>query len=218
MSAKPASTEFKFRSYPAIIFLYPSLLMAIICGIWVESAGASVTEPGLSGLFFTLVFFFNLTIMAFDYTRLTSIIIILSMIIFGLVSTLAPSVGDFLLKAIFHEMFMDGVFYWVWATGLAIIFVVAFIRTRFDYWEVKNNELLHHHGLLGDVKRWPAPGLRTSKEINDVMEYLLCRSGRLVLRPAQEPRDIVIENVPNINKVENRMQELLSSLRVVDGD
>ena len=56
--------------------------------------------------------------------------------------------------------------------------------------------------------------MRISKEINDVMEYALLKSGRLVLMPARESRVLVIKNVPNINRIEAEMQQILGTLRV----
>ena len=206
------------RPYSDIIYLYPSLVAAIGCGLWVSFGDASLAEPGASGIVFTLIFFFNLSIVAFDYTRLTSIVIALLVVILSLVSTMYPGFGEFIHKVLDRPMFMNATFYWIWAISLGTILMASLIKTRFDYWEIKNNELLHHHGLLGDVERWPAPNMRISKEIRDVMEYLLFRSGRLVLMPASDPRAIIIDNVPNISKVETEMQRILGTLSVADGD
>ncbi|MBU0551278.1 hypothetical protein KKF91_00665 [Myxococcota bacterium] len=206
------------RPYPSVIYLYPSFIAAIACGLWVQFGTVTPEAPGITGLFFTLMFFFNISIMAFDYTRLASIVIVLLVIILALVSALAPSVGVFIAKSLSIQLYMNALFYWVWAIALGVLFLVVFFKTRFDYWEVKNNELLHHHGMLGDVERWPAPNMRISKEINDVMEYALCRAGRLVLMPAREPRAIIIDNVIGIDHVEKQMQEILSALRIADDD
>lgn len=206
------------RPYSDIIYLYPSLIAAVACGLWVSMSGATVATPGASGIVFTLIFFFNLSIVAFDYTRLTSIVIALIVVIMSLVSAMYPGFGTFLHGLLNHPIFMDTTFYWVWASGLGVTLAATLVKTRFDYWEIKNNELLHHHGLLGDVERWPAPNMRISKEIRDVMEYLLFRSGRLVLMPSREPRAIIIDNVPNISKVEVKMQRILGTLSVADND
>lgn len=215
-SAIPTSVV--IRSYSDVIYLYPSLLMSIICGLWVTLGEPTPGDPGASGLVFTLLFFFNLSVIAFDYTRLTSIIVVLMLIIGVLLAVIFPAVGEFMQGALDQPLFMNATFYWVWAVFLAFILALVWIRTRFDYWEIKNQELLHHHGLLGDVERWPAPNMRITKEINDVMEYALLHAGRLVLIPARESRAMVIKNVPRINKVERDMQAILSTLRVVDGD
>ncbi|NUN12214.1 MAG: hypothetical protein HUU55_01110 [Myxococcales bacterium] len=206
------------RSYSPIVFLYPSLLAAILCGIWVTATGATPETPGASGLVFSLVLFVNLSIIAFDFGRLASILIVLVAVILGLLSTIYPGIGDTIRAVMDQPVFMNATFYWVWAVLIFMLIFLVFLKSRFDYWEIKNNELLHHHGFLGDVERWPAPGMRMSKEIHDVLEYLLCRSGRLVLVPEREQRAIVIDTVLNVNRVENQIQTLLSTLRVADGD
>ena len=140
------------------------------------------------------------------------------MVILGLLGTIYPGFRETLVGLFDQKMFMDAMFYWVWSAGLFLVLAGTVIKTRFNYWELKNQELLHHHGILGDIERWPAPNMRISKEITDVMEFALLRAGRLVLVPRGEQRAIVIDNVPGINKIEKQMQDILSTLRVVDGD
>ena len=53
-----------------------------------------------------------------------------------------------------------------------------------------------------------------TKVINDVFEFLLLGSGRIVLYPASEREAIVLENILNVNKVENSVKKLLSALSV----
>jgi hypothetical protein len=114
-------------------------------------------------------------------------------------------------------MFMNATFYWVWSSCVALLLAFAWLRTRFDYWEIDSNEIVHKRGWFGDVERWPAPNVRMTKEIRDVLEYLLFRSGRIVLVPANEQRAIVIDHVANIDRVEARIQKLLGALKVNDG-
>ncbi|MCA9544103.1 MAG: hypothetical protein KC613_06920 [Myxococcales bacterium] len=212
--AKQETRKVVIRPLSNVVFFYPTWLASIAFGIWTSVVDVSPENPGTSGLLFTLLFFFNLSIVAFDYTRLMSIVIVLSLIIVGLLSTMYPLVGELIRSALDQPMFMNSTFYWVWAIGFSIIMGTVLLKTRFDYWEIKNNELLHHHGLLGDVERRAAPGLKISKEIKDVMEYALLGSGRLVLSPPGEARDIIIDNVMRISKVEAEMQDLLNTLRV----
>lgn len=222
MSAQPEKkkkkkkriSSVKIRPLSSIIYLYPSAIMAVICALWVKMSDASPADPGVSGILFTLLFFFNLSVVAFDYTRLTSIVVLLVMVILGLLSVMFEGLWAFIEAALSQPMFMNATFYWVWAVGFSVILCAVLLKSRFDYWEVNNNELLHHHGMLGDLERWHAPGVRITKEINDVMEFALCRAGRLVLVPQGEARAIVIENVPGINRIEREMQDLLSTLRV----
>ncbi len=70
------------------------------------------------------------------------------------------------------------------------------------------------HGFLGDVNRYPTRGLRMKKEISDVMESILLRAGTLVLEPPGEKRPILLENVINISRVEDKIHRLLGTLKV----
>ena len=95
-----------------------------------------------------------------------------------------------------------------------LIYVGVLIHSRFDYWEVRPNELLHHHGILSDLERLSAPHLQIEKEINDVFEYLLAGSGRLILRPSNERRVIILDNVLGIGKKEHAITKMLGALQV----
>ncbi len=205
------------RPLPSVVYLYPTLFAALICGLIVQLGSASDANPGSTGIVFTLVFFFNLSILAFDYTRMASIVLVLSAVLLMVLASISPGLRLFITDTLDQPMFMNATFYWLWSGGFGALFLAVLLRTRFDYWEIGSNEIVHRRGILGDVERWPAPNMRISKEIKDVMEYVLFRSGRLVLLPAAESRAIVIDNVPNINAVEVEMQRILGTLRVTNG-
>ena len=121
------------------------------------------------------------------------------------------SLGDF-IKSL--HPYANATFYWCFTIVIGLIFIAVVFSVRFDYWEVRQNELLHHHGVLSDLKRYAAPNLRVDKEINDVFEYVLLRSGRLILHPSNEPKAIVLDNVLFINDKENRLTKLLGAIKV----
>jgi len=68
--------------------------------------------------------------------------------------------------------------------------------------------------VLSDLERYPSPHLRVEKEINDIFEYLLLGSGRLILHPSGERKAIVLDNVPWISHKERDITRLLSALQV----
>ena len=123
---------------------------------------------------------------------------------------LLPAIGEW-LKPI--RPVANATFFVVVVIVMALVYCAVFVSVRFDYWEVRPNELLHHHGFLSGLKRYAAPNLRIDKEINDVFEYLLLGSGRLILQPAGE-RDIVLDNVLFINKKEQSITQMLGALQV----
>ncbi|MSP72460.1 MAG: hypothetical protein EXR76_09835 [Myxococcales bacterium] len=218
MGSQPAPS-IVIRPLPAVVYLYPSALCALLCGLVSLLSDADAARVGMAlGLGFTFFFFANLSILAFEYSRMTAITMVLSVVIMALLCALFPALIGLLEVLFVQPLYMNATFYFVWSAAFVVLIGLAMLRTYFDYWEINSNEIVHRRGILGDVERWPAPNVRFSKEIRDVLEYALFRSGRLVLLPTNEPRALVIDHVRNINRVEARMQELLSSLRVVDGD
>lgn len=205
--------------FPQIIFLYPSLLMSIIAGIYM----AFFPNPQAGHAFvisavFLSVLALNLMVFAFDFPRTTSLTlaafvvsIILAISLIFKFSDILPFVKQYL--ALYHPM-ANATFYFTFASILGLIFVGVFFKVRFDYWEVTSNELLHHHGFLSNLERFTSSQLKVDKEINDVFEYLLLRSGRLILHPAGERRAIVLENVFFINRKEDELTRLLSAMKV----
>ena len=211
--AEPAGSDRVFiRALPKIVFLYPTCLMALLCCILQAIFGGK--EPSTTyGIIFFITLALNLPVVAFDFSRKSFVILILLIALLVVLKAWTP-VFEFVGG---RNIAATTQFYAWFGILLATIFVAVFIRTRFDYWELTHNELLHHHGILGDVERYPAPGLRITKEVDDVVEFLLLGAGRLVIQAPVEQRAIVLESVPMVNRIENRLKEVLSTLQVKVG-
>lgn len=270
-------------SYPKIVYLYPTVLAALFCGIFMWAKGgippeeiraavakgsvvaetrqsvtlaraavgaeadeaidttdealpAEVTDVpaaaapdqvdgnlrtyhNVCARIFLLILAMNLVVIAFDFPRTTSLTwFFASMcIVIGLWFLLkhnpwlAPQIVNALLKI---KPAANASFYLIFAGIMLILYICVLVSRRFDYWEVKGNELLHHHGFLSNLERFSAPNLRIDKEINDLFEYLLLRSGRLIIHASNERRAIVLENVLFINQKEERITRMLGALQV----
>jgi hypothetical protein len=204
------------RTYPKIVFLYPTMIMAFVCAIFMS---ADTGNPHAWGSAFLIVFAFNLCVLAFDFPRTASLTLVFSVLAIILAAILLnqrteffPFLSDQTGKL---KPDMNATFYWLFGLTLALILLIVGIIHRFvDYWEVLSNELIHHHGILGGIQRLPAPGIKLEKEITDVFEYLLLQSGTLVITPQGESRAIVLETVPNINKVEDHVKAILGVTEV----
>jgi len=209
--------------YPKIVFLYPTLLLAIVAAIWTHFLGRpfdpdSHTAAGIGALFLGL-FTVNLVILAFDFPRTTSLTLFFfaAAVVMGLILLFTfqpefwPAIKDFVRH--FHPV-ANATFYWTVAAVLALMFLAVAVVVRFDYWEVRGNELLHHHGFLSNLERLSAPNLRMEKEINDIFEYLLLRSGRLIIYTSNDRQPIVLDNVPFIDGKEVAVNRVLGALQV----
>lgn len=209
-------------AYPKIMFLYPTVITALFCAIFMWAKGVpseGATYPYAVARIFLVILALNLVLLAFDFPRTTSLTLFFAITalcvalwsLFHLNQGLLPKVLGGILVI---EPMANAAFYMVFTVFMLILYGCVLVSRRFDYWEVKGNELLHHHGVLSDLKRFSAPNLRIDKEINDVFEYLLLRSGRLILHPSNERRAIVLENVLFINSKEEKITRMLGALQV----
>lgn len=135
-----------------------------------EGAAAAVEIGSRTlGNTFTVVFFLNLLVFAFDFSRIKSItlIAIVAALLLGL--GWADSTWDIgggirmVLGAI--DIRMNTQFYGMTTAFLVIVLLCVMINTRFNYYEINTREILHHHGYLGDITRMPTSNLRLNKEI-----------------------------------------------------
>lgn len=206
-------------SYPKIILLYPTFFAALLAGILTKVLPETSPILDSVGWGFIWLFGLNVIVLSFDFPRTTSLTLFFLVMaaVLGVVllamnfPTMLPSFFEIIREI--HPR-ANATFYFLLATLFGLIYVAVFIQVRFDYWEVRPNELLHHHGFLASLERYSAPNLRITKEIDDVFEYMLMGSGRLVLHPRSEPRAFVLENVPFITSKEARITQMLGSLQV----
>jgi hypothetical protein len=209
------------RPWPKVVFLYPTFVCATI--FWLLSwlgIGQAENQLGSSvlGNTFMLVMIMNLLVFSFDFSRIKSITIVISIIAVVLlvlwVDTKADLTG-YLGKVVRSvDIQMNTAFYGFLGAGLGFLLLLVFVNTRFNYYEVNAREILHHHGYLGDIQRWSTEGLEMNKEISDVVEFLLMRSGRLIFQPATSKKAIVLDNVAGVNRIEKEVNDLLSVVAV----
>lgn len=209
------------RPWPKIVFLYPSCALAALFALlsWLGVGGATA-EAGSAvlGNIFMLGFLLNLLVFAFDFSRIKSITLLISLVaILLLIGWLDQSydVTGF-LGGVFDRVAVrvNTQFFGFFAGCLALMLGVVWVNSRFHYYEVNAREILHYHGYLGDIQRWSTEGLEMNKEIYDLAEYVLLRSGRLVFHPATSKKAIVLDNIANVNRVEKLVNDLLSVVAV----
>lgn len=207
-------------SYPKVVFLYPTLISALIAGLYMAIAqDRARSDTHIVSALFMAVLTVNLVVFAFDFPRTTSLTLFffLSAVVLGalLLFRFNEDILPFLSRMLgAYKPEANATFYFSIAGALGLVFLAVLINVQFDYWEVTPNELLHHHGILSNLERYSAPSLKIDKEINDVFEYMLLRSGRLILHPSNEPRAIVLETVMGINRKEAALTKMLGALQV----
>ncbi len=205
------------RSWPKMIFLWPTALVALLAALATQFLPETWNET--CGHSFLICFALNLAVLTFDFPRSTSLTIFVTIITvilgvvllnqqYGIVEPIQRWFSSFQITA--SRDFYLAVFF-----SMVVLYLGMAIITRFDYWELTNNELIHHSGLLGDVERFSTAGLKLNTEINDVFEYVLAGAGRIIMNVPGNPRPFVLDNVLRINKVLSSSKDLLSR-RVVE--
>ena len=212
-----ATSSVIIRPWPKVVFFYPTFVCATL--LWTLSlVGIGGEESGWQGNLFVLVFFLNLLVFAFDFSRiksLTLLILVVAIVLGVLWANTMWSVVGFLKDLVDTiNIQMNSWFYGTISASFAFVLLLVLVNTRFNYYEINHREILHHHGYLGDITRLPTAGLHLNKEIYDLVEYLLLRSGRLIFYPQGTRNAVVIDNVINVNRVEKHIKDLLSVVAV----
>jgi hypothetical protein len=178
------------------------------------------TPQNLLAVLFLASLAFNLLVMALDFPRFSLVAVILA-ILFGLFFILWTSAQfHWDLMTPIHEMFRHvyavantGFYVMVFVT-LMLVFTIIYITRWLDYWEVLPNEILHHHGPLSDLERYPTMNLKFDKEIPDVLEWIMLGAGRLVLHVPNVSKALVLDNVLFISAKEVALKKVMSRLDV----
>lgn len=244
-------------TWPKVIYIFPSAIVALICaiGMWslkdkeydpthptgvvakapatsaadgsaaVDATGMTkrerfTTPQNLLGVLFLTVLGFNLLVMALDFPRfeLVGVILMVLFLLFFVLWLGAFFQFDLMkpIDALFSSIyaFANAGFYLVYFLVVFSLLVVVYITRWLDYWEVLPNEILHHHGPLSDLGRYPTMNLKFDKEIPDVLEYTMLGAGRLVLHIPNVEKALVLDNVLFINSKEEALKKLMSRLEV----
>lgn len=207
------------RAWPKMLFIWPSAFIALAAGIGTYITADTTNLWEFWGSLFLTVFALNLMIVTFEFPRSTSLTLILACVAltwifvelnrrYNIIAPLRDFIESLQLSARPDFFFAIFVVY-------VLLLIGMFISTRFNYWEISNNELIHHKGLMQDVERYSTDGLRYSKQITDFFEYLIGGSGRLVVQTPSIGEPIVLENVIGINRVARTLDLMLESQRVV---
>lgn len=199
------------RPLPKVIFFYPLAAISLIFALF--------PEPGvLAGQVWMGIFFFNLLVIAADFNEerslifaLTGIAALLGLLYFDVLG----SVTDWLASL---EPLMNRTFYAMIFVGFAVLFLEVWIRSRFNYWTFRPNEVVHRYGLFPKMKRYSTEDLRWDKEVPDVLERLLAGTGRIILTTPHERHPIIIEHVVRIGAKDDKIADLLGVKAVVHTD
>lgn len=203
------------RPLPKAVFLYPTFIAMIAMGVLANRW----PEHTITGsLIFLAVFFINFGVLALDFPRASFFALFATGIVVILAAFLVDyHVVEFLPRAISLGRNLSPTandhLYFALASAMGLIYaIVLLFDIRLNYWKFSSNGISHHHGF-GDARDYATQGLTMQKDINDVFEFFLLRSGRLTIHPTDGPH-IILDNVPNINRAYRRIETVTEATNV----
>lgn len=190
---------------------YEETAKKLIAGRWIDQ---------VMGVIFLIVFAFCLFTLCVDIEIRWALFAFTSTIVVLLVIYILNERYDFMpnfmkqltaLTPTASPQFYLAIFV-IWLVLMAISFAIV----RFHYVEIESNEVIVVGGLLERQQRFPTTRMQYVKDIQDVFEYYLpfIRSGRLVLIFPDQHETIVVDNVLNIDKVIEELNEMSGVLQV----
>ncbi len=207
------------RSYPKAISFFATAIISLILAPIELVFGAL---PGVSralGFIFIIVFFFNILIVAFDFTEGKTygfigliIILILLYIILAQTGIIPENLGKNFISSLDIELSAQA--YAAIAISIFFMLFLAWLNTRFNYWIIESNQITKKEGLFGKVERFSTAGVRYEVEITDVFEYLIFKAGTLTLYFPTKKIAEKIHVVPNIRKIEEKIAKVLGRIEV----
>ena len=200
------------RSYPKVIFFWLTWLASLVMGI-IQKGHDPVLAADL-GTIWIIIFAFNLIVISFDFNEVVSVMVlaVIAVVIFaGLYWRFLGPIGEFIRDL---DVGMNSRFYFTIFGIFSVIYFFVFLKTRFNYWEFRYNEVIHREGVFPNIKRYSTEDLRWFKEVPDVLERVLAGSGRMILTTPREPHPIVLENVLRIGSIDEKVADILGTKRV----
>ena len=216
---KPAKhpTEIFIRSYPKVIFFWPLLITSFV--LWLIQAFTNL-DPD-SDLYTTLgyvwfiVFFVNIFVTAFDFSSTKFFVLVLAIVVVVLILVfMVLPRFSISLTGLEIDLALTWQFYMVMTVILLFILGIVIISTRFEYYKIERNEIIHKKGIFSSAERFPVKSLRFKKEIPDVFEFFMLRAGKFTIMPGKADEVMILPTVLNINKREKQLDWLLSHVSV----
>jgi hypothetical protein len=196
------------RPLPKIVFFYPTWLMSAACAIF--------SSAPWSGQVWMMVFFLNLLVIAFDFNEERSLILGLVLFVGILGSLYMNWLGPISAWAITLEPQMNHTFYMMTFIGFTVVYFFVWLKTRFDYWEFRPNEVVHRYGVFPKMKRYSTEDMRWDKSVPDLLERLLLGTGSIVLTTPHESHPVVLDHVMRIGSIDDRIANILGVKQVVE--
>lgn len=197
------------RPLPKVVFFYLTWLVSLLCGLWPGEPAAGI------GQLWMAVFFFNILVISFDFNEERSLValfvaiaVVFALLYFNILGSVSGWFTDLAPT-------MNRTFYFMVFGGFSLVYAAVWINTRFNYWEFRPNEVVHHFGIFKKMKRYSTEDMRWDKTVPDMLERLLLGTGSITLTTPHEKHPVVIDHVMRISRLDDKIADILGVKQVV---
>ncbi len=203
-------------SFPPIVYFWPAILTFFFCGF---AQRFDMISEGTLGWITMCMFAFNILVIVQDFDQKKFLIFVLVIATLGLLAWIINMKGfQFLKNAVTSLIELNPTLstsaYFIFGAILLGLFCWGMLRPMFDYWKLEHNEFVHYIQPFGRDMSIPRSGSTVSKDIPDILEFILTLGGgSLVIRREGE----VVATIPHIPFLGRRMkviEKMLSEQRV----
>ena len=220
--SKKRFESIRLNSYSDVVFFWPTLITSLILGILsIIPFFQSENILNIFSWIWMITFIYNIFIVAFDFSSMKTFAILAATVAFILLLVvISISIGNNLFFMLTFVFFIDFNLKWEFYTVMAIIFGMIFlimiVNSKINYVEITSNRVYMKKGILSDKFDLPTSGMQVEKEIDDVFEYLVLKSGdlKLVFPPGAKYPIILLPNIMNINKKIEQINFIISKTEV----
>jgi len=215
------------RDWPKIIMMWPTLLVSLVCGIIMAMYQGTSPPPvefariHYVGLVFLIVLAINMTLLLYDLNLRGFVIVALAIIamvlgLFLLNQQFEGKVWRSIGQALSVRVWANAAFYFMFSLVLLLNLAVAWLITRFNYWKVENNEIIIHEGFMHEQERHPTAQARFTLVVEDIVEYGLLGSGKLVFYFGDNNTEKELKTVLFVHRKAKALDELLGRVAVIE--
>lgn len=215
------------RDWPKIIMMWPTLLVSLVCGIIMAMYQGTSPPPEdfarihYVGLVFLIVLAINMTLLLYDLNLRGFVIVALAIIamvlgLFLLNQQFGGRVWEKIGQALSVRVWANAAFYFMFSLVLLLNLAVAWLITRFNFWKVENNEIIIHEGFMHEQERHPTAQARFRLVVEDIVEYGLLGSGKLVFYFGDSNSERELRTVLFVHRKAKALDELLGRVAIVE--
>lgn len=203
-------------SFPPIIYFWPAILTFFCCGFLQK---VTDIEPGTLGWIAILVFAFNVLVTVQDFDQKKFLILVLVIVVVWLGIWIINMKGYEFLKNFVGLLIglnptLSPSAFFLFGLVLALLLGWGLLRPMFDYWKFEHNEFVHYIQPFGRDMSIPRMGSTVTKQIPDILEYVLTFGGGSIVIKREGHVWATIPHIPFLGRRMKAIEKMLSETRV----